>query len=199
MEIRFIDPKEFDLRVHREVLNIAVTNKHPTKTAKGVRLWLTEIDCLEWKAQKLVKPLELQKTIFPISLPQAGSVDNTQAHEIHPRPFEKTFDVFMARITMQGSNIGLAPLQPPDGNERLRERTRDFWSKINFDLNEKDFKRSDASEQVTARLKIGIQLTADGMATLSRSVTLEVPIVTFIDSDNGKLLLDDKRHPRWIV
>jgi hypothetical protein len=187
LKLEFINPKDIkdiDFNIYRFPLRVKITHSHPTKTLKNVRVLISKITCSEWKSA--INSLPLKKITFPVYLPEAGMVDSSQQHEISPMPFGKTFDVFAVMMNLAESEVWVAPFECPD------QQHRNHWAKSEFSITANDFSEG------KAKFTIELQVTADGVATLSKIVILEVATYT-LNLQNNKGVMNEPPPPRWIV
>jgi hypothetical protein len=115
LEIELVDPASVnrgnvDLRILRWLLQARVSNRHPTKTAKNVKLLLTKI---EWNAAYPKKiPIPFKQILFPILLPETGGATGS-AYDIPPKQFSKSFDLFFVGGDYPAyRTVGIAPIVP---------------------------------------------------------------------------------------
>ena len=183
LEIELPNPEHIDLRLFRWILQVKIKNAHPAKTARNVKVWLKKI---EWPPNQNV-PLKLKQINFPILLPEAGRTDNTQAHEIAPKPFEKSFDLFFVGGDYPAYRIiGIAPFEPPFQKkpnltqECIIEKTGvgSFNHPVEqyFVTTSKvaEFKAMDSGGP-DGRFAITVQVTGDDIKTIEKKVVLIVP------------------------
>jgi hypothetical protein len=183
LEIELPNPEHIDLRLFRWVLQLKVKNPHPTKTVRNVKAWLKRIELPPGQNT----PLQLKQINFPISLPESGDTDNTRTYEIAPKPFEKTFDVFMIGGDYPAyRTIGIAPFEPPFQKKpnltqecviakasagsfnHPVERYSETKSKI------AEFKAMNSGGP-DGRFVITVQVTGDDIKTIEKKAVLVVP------------------------
>ncbi|HXR05354.1 MAG TPA: hypothetical protein VN836_11675 [Verrucomicrobiae bacterium] len=188
LEIEFINPTDWDTIIHRYPLRVKVTHTHSKKTVKNLRVLMTKIECPEWN-KKEVKYLmltdQLKKIKLPVCLPEAGSADNSTAHDVWPKPVAKTFDVFAVRMGYAESTVWIAPFGFPDDGHR------DYWSKNEFSFSAVDVIGGHG------KFTIELQVTADGIGTLSKTVVLDVS--ASVVNLQAEKLFEDAPLPRWII
>jgi hypothetical protein len=109
--VEFIDYERRDPQLYSWALRVRITHQHLTKTAKEVRVALKEIQCEGWRTKG--RPRELDQVNFPQLLPEKGSGDASQKHEIASPPAGKEFDVLLVKNNLAISRICLAPYETP--------------------------------------------------------------------------------------
>ena len=191
LEMEYINPTGIDVLLHRYPLRIKISHTHPTKTLKNARVLISQIECPAWKDP--IHSFSFKKIMFPVYLPESGYQDTEIKHEIPPKPFEKSFDVFMVRSNYEESIIGVAPFEPPSEKESDRTRQRDYWTKNTFSFSEDDF------NSPKPQFKITFQVVSDDVKTLEKTMILEVPTFSFLEIKIAGKSSSNPLIPLWIV
>jgi hypothetical protein len=167
--VEFIDYDRQDPELYFWALRVRITHQHPTKTAKGVRVALKEIQCEGWRTKG--KPRELEEVNFPRLLPEKGNGDAAQKHEIAPQPYAKDFDLLLVKNNLAISRICLAPYEGP-GHV-------DFWtewrpSKSHYIPMSKKFAEFDTMDAGDKKEQfiVTIQVTGEDAATVEKKSRL---------------------------
>jgi hypothetical protein len=193
LEIEFISPDQFDLRLFRWVLPVNVKNHHATKTARNVKVWLKKI---EWPTQPgHAMPLNLKQLAFPLQLPEAGQYDvktgPAQVVDMAPKPFEITFDCFFVGGDYPGERtVGIASFAPPwtgdpDHMQRIVIEKVEAGAQFDEPVEQYFHTRSEVasfkameSGGMDGKFTVTLQVTADDIKTVEKTAVLVVPAST---------------------
>ena len=171
LEVEFINPVNRDRQLYFWAFRVRITHNHPTKTAKGVCVFLEDIQYE--KPQTTTRPEELDKIAWPWPLPEMRSVDSSQKHDIASRPNSKEFDVLMVKSIHGNADICLAPYVMPNADagfflsevpatpHRICKSKGAEFTAVSFDAPE-------------AKFMVTIQVTGNGAKTVRGQAMLSI-------------------------
>ncbi|HEY1662941.1 MAG TPA: hypothetical protein VGI03_11025 [Verrucomicrobiae bacterium] len=181
LEVEFINPKEMDVNYYHWPLRVKVSHTNPVNTITNVKVFIEKIECRQLEDSAYWLPVK--KAIFPIYLPEFGCADNLKSHNLAPKPYRKTFDVLMVRANYSKSMLCICPLKQHSGQ-------RDYYSDCELQLTQTEFPTG------TAKIIITLQVTADEVKTLSKTVSAEISIYVF--KPGADVAFDPISLPRWV-
>lgn len=155
LEAKFLDRDEGDIFFLCGAVRIVVTNKHPTRIARGIRVKLIEFDCSDWN--RLERERCLKALNLPYSLPAKGGDQVIPTGYDIDQSSHRVFDFFGVVNDTRDRRRGLciAPFLPPRTTHARSDQSvlGPFWINGEDDPGLKEF-------------NVKIDVSCDGVKTL---------------------------------
>ena len=159
-------PADLDILTSKKTYRIKVKNTHKSKTVKNLKVWICDI---EWP-KSVEKPLILSGIIFPYPLPEKGSENNLQSHDLAGDSW-KEFDLMFVNTGQSFSKrmINLAPFRPKNVGSPSQFKSVVADTAFNIELLPRDDSKLVFKFKVTG---------GDGdVDTITESYALRIPLL----------------------